>query len=270
MFIYQFLTINYKFRIIKSNKSMANGQKTKLKGTYEQYGQSVAEVWDRLIDWEKREKAYGGFFEDLLFADGARRILDMSTGSGFDSIKLLTSGFDVTSLDGSSAMLKAARKNAKKHGVLGRFVPVVADWRSIGNVFTTKFDGAICLGNSICHLRPEERNRVLPQIRELLAKGGMFIVDYRNYDKILKDEPTGHGSYYLGAVDIKLNVEEGQVRPEYIIDSNTSFSLAFNPISIRTAIKELKRAGFSVRVYSDFKSGFDPNAAFYQLAGKAG
>ncbi len=250
---------------------MTNGQKANPKGTHEQYGPNVARNWDKLVDWEKRDKAYGNFFVSLFAGNGAKIIADISTGSGFDSSKYIKSGFFelVISLDGSASMLEVAKENAKKHGFLDRFNPVVADWRSIGNVFKIKFDGISCLGNSICHLTAEEREDVFRQIKDLLTNGGLFIVDYRNYDKILAGEPVGHGSYYFGDVDIKLKMEEGQVRPDYTINSNTSFSLSFNPIPIKTAIKELEDAGLSVTIFSDFKEGFDPNASFYQLIGKA-
>ncbi|MFH0817149.1 MAG: class I SAM-dependent methyltransferase [Candidatus Micrarchaeota archaeon] len=247
---------------------MTNGQKAKPTGTHEQYGPNVARVWDKLVDWEKREKAYGDFFAKLLSDNGAKRILDMSTGSGFDSILLLKSGFEVTSLDGSSAMIEVAKENAKKHGLLGHFASVVADWRSIGSTFSTKFEGIICLGNSICHLNEMERGDVFRQIRGLLKQGGLFIVDYRNYNKILAGEKTGKGGYYLGEATINLNVEEGQVRPDYTISSKVSFSLSFNPIPIKTAIAELAGADFSITVYSDFREGLNPDAAFYQLIGK--
>ena len=247
---------------------MTNGQKTKGR-THEQYGPEVARNWDKLVDWEKRERAYGGFFAKLLEGRGARRILDMSTGTGCDSITLLKRGFEVVSLDGSEEMLRVAEKNAERHRVRGRFVPVVADWRSMGNLLSVKFDGIICLGNSICHLVPEERSEVLRQVRNLLVDGGTFIVDYRNYDKILAGGTTGHGSYYLGDADITIKVKEGQVRPTYNLASGFSFPLSFNPIPIKVAIGELGEAGFSVTIYSDFREGYDSNAAFYQLVGKA-
>ena len=54
---------------------------------YEQeYIEQFVDRWDRLIDWEAREKAEGDFFIKLLHQHGAKSVLDVATGTGFHSV----------------------------------------------------------------------------------------------------------------------------------------------------------------------------------------
>ena len=55
----------------------------------QEYIEQFADRWDRLIDWQARAKAEGDFFVRLLREHGAKRVLDVATGTGFHSIRLL-------------------------------------------------------------------------------------------------------------------------------------------------------------------------------------
>ncbi len=92
-----------------------------------EYVQQFVEKWDELIDWDKRKKSIGDFFIELLKARGAKRILDVATGTGFDSIRLVEAGFDVVSADGNPEMLAKAFENGRRSGIILRTVQ--ADWR---------------------------------------------------------------------------------------------------------------------------------------------
>ena len=93
----------------------------------QEYIEQFADRWDRLIDWDAREEAEGDFFVRLLHEHGARSVLDVATGTGFHSVRLLREGFDVVSVDGSPNMLARAFKNARERDLLMRTVH--ADWR---------------------------------------------------------------------------------------------------------------------------------------------
>jgi SAM-dependent methyltransferase len=92
-----------------------------------EYAKSFVEKWDELIDWDARATAESGFFIERLKSLGARKVLDVATGTGFHSVQLLKAGFEVTSLDGSTAMLAKAFENAHRRGYILRTVH--ADWR---------------------------------------------------------------------------------------------------------------------------------------------
>ena len=64
-----------------------------------EYVHSFVEKWDELIDWEARAASEGDFFIRALKERGAKRVLDVATGTGFHSMRLIEAGFDVAGLD---------------------------------------------------------------------------------------------------------------------------------------------------------------------------
>ena len=68
----------------------------------EEYTSGFVDKWDELIDWPARAASEGHFFIDVLKERGAKRILDVSTGTGFHSVRLINEGFEVVSADGSA------------------------------------------------------------------------------------------------------------------------------------------------------------------------
>ena len=79
-----------------------------------EYIMSFVEKWDELIDWDARADSEGQFFMDVLRARGKETVLDVATGTGFHSVRLTRAGFNVTSADGSAAMLAKAFQNGQK------------------------------------------------------------------------------------------------------------------------------------------------------------
>ena len=94
----------------------------------QEYVTNFVEKWDELIDWRRRAQSEGSFFVDQLKARGVREVLDVATGTGYHSVRLLDAGFDVVSADGSPEMLAKAFENGRAFG--GHVLRVVeADWR---------------------------------------------------------------------------------------------------------------------------------------------
>src|SRR5690606_8407858 len=113
--------------------------------------------WDELIDWKARAEAEGRFFIERLLEREVRQVLDVATGTGFHSVRLLDAGFEVVSADGSGEMLGRAFENARRHGHVLRTIQ--ADWRWLNRDVHQKFDAIICLGNSFTHLFEENDRR---------------------------------------------------------------------------------------------------------------
>src|SRR5690606_29555311 len=118
-----------------------------------EYVHSFVEKWDELIDWEARAASEGDFFIRALKERGAKRVLDVATGTGFHSMRLIEAGFDVVSADGSAEMLAKAFQNGRKRDRILRTVQ--ADWRWLNRDVYGRFDAVICLGNSFTHLFSE-------------------------------------------------------------------------------------------------------------------
>jgi glycine/sarcosine N-methyltransferase len=190
---------------------------------------------------------------------GAKKVLDVATGTGFHSVQLLRAGFDVTSADGSPEMLARAFQNARDKGYILRTIQ--ADWRWLNQDVHDLYDAVICLGNSFTHLHEEkDRRKSLAEYYATLRHDGMLVLDQRNYDALLdKQVEPSHKYYYCG--------EDVSVEPEHVDDSLARFRYAFadgdtyhlNMFPLRKAYVQrlMKEVGFQrVTTYGDFQETY--------------
>jgi SAM-dependent methyltransferase len=235
---------------------------------------TLVELWGDFIDWEKRREGEGDFFRRLLA--GRKSIFESCLGDGCDAIHLTKGGFDVTSNEIDSLFEGKARENAERHGV--RLNITDFDWREMDrHLREGRFDGALCLGNSLTYLfSKEDQMRTLQNFRFLLRKGGILIIDERNYqyfldnsEKILKGDFRYSGKYMYCGTRVHgkpVEIEENKVVMQYE-DTKTGKRayLVLYPFRKGELLSLLKEAGFrKITLYSDFKKGYDRNADFYQ------
>ncbi|ARN57805.1 class I SAM-dependent methyltransferase [Sedimentisphaera salicampi] len=225
-----------------------------------EYADSLAEKWDDIIDWDSRVKGEGSFFIDKLREYGAKYVLDVAAGTGFHSVRLIESGFSVTSADGAPSMLAKAFENAKARGHVLR--TVCADWRWLNRDVHGEYDAVICLGNSFTHLFNEhDRRKALAEYYAALKHDGVLIIDQRNYDSILDDGYSSkHKFYYCGdKVSVQpVHVDEGLTRFEYKFPGKDSFHLNMFPIRKDYMRNLLGEVGFqTVTTYGDFQTSFE-------------
>lgn len=232
-----------------------------------EYVESFVEKWDDLIDWESRAESEGQFFIDILKKRGKHKILDVATGTGFNSVQLLKAGFDVTSVDGSAEMLSKAFTNARDHNFVMQTVH--ADWRWLNKDVHGKYDAIICLGNSFTHLFDErDRRRALAEFYAALKHDGILILDQRNYDAILDQGfKSKHKYYYCG--------DKVSAEPEYVDDTLARFRYTFAdgaiyhlnmfPLRKNYTRKLMHEIGFQkVETYGDFEEGYkDEDVDFF-------
>jgi SAM-dependent methyltransferase len=227
-----------------------------------EYVQSFVEKWDELIDWDARADSEGQFFVEILKGREKVKILDVATGTGFHSVQLLKSGFDVTSADGNAEMLTKAFENARKRDLV--LQTVHADWRWLNKDVHGKFDAIVCLGNSFTHLFNEgDRRRALAEFYAALKYDGILIIDQRNYDSILDEGfSSKHTYYYCG--------DQVTAEPEHVDDSLARFRYAFpdgseyhlNMFPLRKAyVRQLLfDVGFQrIKTYGDFQETYQEN-----------
>jgi len=224
-----------------------------------EYIRQFVEKWDELINWKKREEGEGTFFIDVLKEHGAKRILDVATGTGYHSVRLLEAGFDVVSADGSPQMLYRAFENAKNQGQILRTVQ--ADWRWLSKDIHEKFDAVICLGNSFTHLFSEnDRRKGLAEFYAALRHNGLLILDQRNYDAILDSGYSSkHRFYYCGEdVEVKPeHMDEGLARFRYQFNDDSVFHLNMYPLRRNYTRNLMKEVGFQrIHTYGDFKETY--------------
>jgi len=228
----------------------------------DEYIQGFVDHWDHLIDWDQRAKSEGSFFIDQLKARGAHKILDVATGTGFHSVRLINEGFDVVSADGSPEMLCKAFLNAKRHSHVLRTVQ--ADWRWLNRDVHGKFDAVICLGNSFTHLFSErDRRKVLAEFYAVLRHDGALILDQRNYDSIIDDGFSSKHAYYYCGEQVKAEpeyVDEGLARFRYEFPGEKVFHLNMFPLRKDYTVRLMKEVGFqTITTYGDFQETYRQN-----------
>jgi SAM-dependent methyltransferase len=103
-----------------------------------------------------------------------RTVLDCACGTGNVSFELAKSGFDVTGVDLSAAMIEAARQKARRSPLPVRFVQ--GDLAEFA--LSETLDAATCLYDSFNYiLEPEKLQRAFERIAAHLKPGGVFVFD---------------------------------------------------------------------------------------------
>ncbi|WP_442814827.1 glycine/sarcosine N-methyltransferase [Streptomyces sp. NBC_01775] len=223
----------------------------------EEYVPSFVEKWDSLIDWEKRAESEGNFFIDLLRKRGVKSVLDVATGTGFHSVRLLEAGFEAVSADGSADMLAMAFENGMKNG--DHILRVVqADWRWLNRDVHGEYDAIVCLGNSFTHLFSErDRRKALAEFYAMLKHDGILILDQRNYDAILDEGFSSKHTYYYCGEDVAVEPEymdEGLCRMRYRFPDKSEYHLNMFPLRKDYTRRLMSDVGFQrIETYGDFQ-----------------
>lgn len=225
-----------------------------------EYVKGFVEKWDELIDWRKRYESEGGFFVDLLRSRGVRSVLDVATGTGFHSVRLVEEGFETVSVDGSAEMLAKAFENGLGYG--GHILRVVhADWRRLTKDVHGQFDAVVCLGNSFTHLFSEQdRRKALAEFYSVLKPDGVLVLDQRNYDSILDNGFSSRRTYYYCGEEVTAEpeyVDDGLVRFRYRFSDDSLYHLNMFPLRRDYVRRLLREVGFQrVETYGDFQQTF--------------
>lgn len=225
----------------------------------EEYISGFVQKWDDLIDWDARAKTEGDFFIDMLKERGAHKVLDVATGTGFHSVRLIEAGFDVVSVDGSAQMLFQAFENAKRRGHVLRTIQ--ADWRILNRDVHGKFDAVVCLGNSFTHLFDDnDRRKALAEFYATLRHDGALVLDQRNYDSIIDRGFTSKHTYYYCGDNVSAypeHIDEGLVRFVYNFPDESKYHLNMFPLRKAYTQRLLREVGFqTIDTFGDFQETY--------------
>jgi SAM-dependent methyltransferase len=134
----------------------------------------------RLVAWPQRIEREWPFLARALGESG--RLLDLGSGTGEHSRFLASKGFEVVGMDSSPAMLAKASDTPLPPNLTF----VEGDIADVEHLVSGAFDGAICLGNTLPHVRDRATLvRLLTGLRARLRPGAALVLQVLNYDKVL-------------------------------------------------------------------------------------
>ena len=135
---------------------------------------SLAEVYDRFIDWPARLNRELPHLTAWL--GDAHRLADVACGTGRHAIALAERGYEVVGYDASGAAL--ARAAAEADGRVRFHQRLFGDLAGTGEA---PFDALLCLGNSLSHvLNAEALQAAVDDFAQLLRPGGKALIHLRN------------------------------------------------------------------------------------------
>ncbi|MCP3958401.1 MAG: class I SAM-dependent methyltransferase [bacterium] len=135
----------------------------------------------RLIAWPKRIEREWPLLEEVLGAGPSRRVLDLGCGTGEHARFLVEKGFEVVGVDASESMIDQALDAPLPAGL--RFVR--GDLAELESLVDGRFGGAICLGNTLPHLRTKGAlEGFLRGLRARLLPGAPVVLQLLNYERI--------------------------------------------------------------------------------------
>ncbi|HJS29656.1 MAG TPA: class I SAM-dependent methyltransferase, partial [Anaerolineales bacterium] len=122
---------------------------------------------------------------------GPHRILDCACGIGTQTIGLALLGHDLTATDLSPKAAARARAEAQKMGLTGIHFDTL-DFFSLGQQFSAEFDAVLACDNALPHLLSEDDiHQAASNFRRCLKPEGMMLISTRDYDKVLREHPSG-------------------------------------------------------------------------------
>jgi SAM-dependent methyltransferase len=135
-----------------------------------------APYYDHLeLDGTGESPEMNAFLHRLFRRRGVRTVLDMTCGTGAQSIDLARRGYRVTASDLSPAMLAEARRKARGLGIRFRR----GDMRTVRH---GRFDAAISIFNAVGHLAPDDFERAMRNVRRNLGPRGLYVFDILNLE----------------------------------------------------------------------------------------
>ncbi len=155
----------------------------------------LSDSYDQMISWPARIGTEGMFFKKLATDYKIKSSLDVACSTGFHVIMFRRLGLDAVGVDASPRMIERAKANAITCGVTVEYI--LGDFTQLSKRFSEGFDIITCLGDTISHLRSKlEVKKAFLEIYKCLNPGGLFVLQNRNYDHLVKNRirfapPTG-------------------------------------------------------------------------------
>lgn len=185
-----------------------------------------------------------------------KSVLDIACGIGRHSVGLSKLGYKVTGIDFSPNQIEQARKKAKENRVKVDFYVKDANKFS----FKRRFGAAICMWSTISE-EPMLYEEVITNTYKALNKGGIFIIDIKNWKAVDKEKGIREDTYKRKGLILKRKMwdrytENFRVRQavlEYNGKKYDEFCIT-RLLSTEDLIKEMRKVGFKkFETWSDYK-----------------
>lgn len=119
----------------------------------------------------------------LLDIQPGMTILDLACGHGRIANRLAARGYNVTGLDITAFFLEKAREDAASNGVKVEYLQ--GDMRSLP--FSDRFNYIINCFTAFGYFDDNENRSVLTEAYRALKVGGKFLIDLRNFSRLLQE-----------------------------------------------------------------------------------
>ena len=117
----------------------------------------------------------------------AQRILDIGCATGELTAKISANDLMLEGIDLDSTFIEMAKQKYASDQCNFSQMNMLDISRHYSQ---EQFDGVVCLGNTLVHLNDEhEIAQLFEAIHTVLRKGGAFVFQILNYDKILEEKP---------------------------------------------------------------------------------
>ena len=216
------------------------------------FGEDYLHIYDFLTP-ERTEREVEGIVNLLALPPGSA-ILDLCCGHGRHSIALAKRGYRVTGLDLSEVFLQHARSEAEAQGVQVNWVQ--GDMRKIP--FENEFDAVINIFTAFGYLENEDEDQVvLQQIQKALKPGGLFLLETRNRELLMRDfDPSEVIRYENGLIVLeerdfdlltdRCNVKVTMIHPD---GHRREYSHAAHMYTLRDYVHKMAAAGLTLQAY---------------------
>lgn len=139
--------------------------------------------WAEIYDYFMDEQIYDEWknFVKRTVSDSQKTLLDLASGTGKLTFRLLEAGYTVTGLDVSSDMLSLCYNEQLRRNI---FFPLIeADMRNLEDAGT--YDLVTCSLDALCYFREKEDVRqTFNEVYRHLNKGGLFLFDVHSLYKM--------------------------------------------------------------------------------------
>jgi SAM-dependent methyltransferase len=225
----------------------------------------LADFWPEFVDFKKRSSKEIPFILKEIKNIKNPIVFDSTLGSGATSIGLKKKGINnLVSNEIDSYYIKITKEEAKRNRINLQITSY--DWRELDKKIKTRFNVALCLGNSLTYLfKKKDQLKTLTNFRNLLKEDGKLIIDERNYPTII-DGKYKHSMKYIYCGN-KVSAEpifanNKMVVMEYKYKNNKAH-LVIYPFKKNELIALLKKVGFKkITTYYDYEKKNNLNCEF--------